>query len=76
MFFAHNGVQKLTIIASPYRGVGGSYDRFTNEWKKLDEADVLDYINEKQPSLGSTNCTYSSDFFEPLPHHIVSLHME
>lgn len=50
-------------------GVGGSYDRFTNEWKKLGESETtLDYINGKQPA----NCSYDGDFFQPLPHHIVT----
>ena len=49
-------------------GVGGSYDKFTQEWKKLGEIDALDFINSKQPS----NCTHASSFFESLPHHIVT----
>ena len=56
-------------------GIGGSYDRFTNEWQKLGESrDALDYINSKQPSLLSTDskCKYEADFFKPLPHHHVT----
>lgn len=44
-------------------------------WRKIGQnADALDYINKKQPSLqsDSTNCTQSGDFFEALPHHIVT----
>lgn len=52
-------------------GVGGSYDRFTKEWKKLGESEnALDYINEKVQSAAA--CSYDGNFFQSLPHHIVT----
>lgn len=57
-------------------GVGGSYDRFTQEWQRVGQNfESLEYINKKQPSLqtGYTNCTQPGDFFvDSLPHHIVT----
>lgn len=56
-------------------GVGGSYDSFSAEWKRIGQiTESLEYVNEKQPPLTEegAKCSMPPTFFDALPDHIVT----